>query len=388
MNTALAEPKAQQRALVSDQAQAVMRGIDTAIAQTGNPLAQGVAGKFERALSMSALIKHIRAELTDAVMAENIMPLMNTRLGFRTDRDPNQIDKKTGRPYVPYPIDVARECLIVAVLLGVCPIGNEFNIIAGNCYITKEGFSRLLKELPGLTDLKPCLGVPRNASGGAIVDASATWKVDGKSDSIERQIPVKVNDFMGIDGVLGKATRKLYCAIYNQITGSELSDGDVGDEVPMAVLPGGAKSLPASEGNAEPKSDLNTEMAAAAEEGNSSASAKPAKKSPPKKSPPKKAAQAEPKGEPESPNADEGAPQAMDGPSGGEEDPDDPMVICRKAAERLAEKAKITIDEAKRRIVSYIPKKFPGEAIDTIDMQQAHAIGSDVKVVVDPETIK
>jgi hypothetical protein len=42
-------------------------------------------------------------------------------------------------------------------------------------------------------------------------------------------IPVKVNNFMGTDAVIGKATRKARHWLYNTITGSEIPEGDIQD---------------------------------------------------------------------------------------------------------------------------------------------------------------
>ena len=176
----------------------------------------GCQGRFERAL---ALAEGIRA-LNDAVrpVMQRILPLQNSALGFLTDK------KDSG-----YPEPVVRECLIEATLRGVYPVGNEFNIISAHCYITKSGYARLVRELPGLTGLKLFPGVPRISTGGAVVPFKASWLLNGRADSLERDIPVRLNSGMGADGAIGKATRKMLASVYGQITGSEQSDGEVGD---------------------------------------------------------------------------------------------------------------------------------------------------------------
>ena len=118
--------------------------------------------------------------------------------------------------------------------------GNEINIIAYNLYVTKEGFGRLLRELPGFTNLQIQIGVyAMNATGdGAMVPCSAAWRYNGtpqvmhceKDASTDWRIVVRVNKGMGPDAIIGKAESKLLRRIYARITGSELlSESDADD---------------------------------------------------------------------------------------------------------------------------------------------------------------
>jgi hypothetical protein len=176
-------------------------------------------GRFEQAIMLADGMTALKDQVRPLV--PRVMPLQGSPLGFLTDKD-----REGG-----YPADVVTTCLIEAVLRGVYPVGNEFNIISGRCYITKNGFARLVRCLPGLTDLKLHLGVPKVSTGGAVVPCRATWRLDGRPDAVEREIPVRLNSGMGADGALGKATRKLLAAVYQQVTGSEQGDldGDVSD---------------------------------------------------------------------------------------------------------------------------------------------------------------
>lgn len=205
---------------------------------------------FKQAITMAGAIYEIRRTLTDAVMNQVILPLMNSKLGFRTDKDPARpVWDKTKRALVspePYPVAVVRECLIEATLRGVPVVGNCFNIIASQSYITKEGFWFLIgKKVPGLTDFKLSIGVPRmikpagdarNASDeeakGAIVQCFAIWKLNGVPDRVEREIPIRVNSMMGADAIMGKAERKILAAAYAQITGTMLGEGDASEVEP------------------------------------------------------------------------------------------------------------------------------------------------------------
>ena len=169
-------------------------------------------------------MQQLREALTSDLMRDFLL-LANTPLGFRTDRGSGAAGNKD-----PYSDALIKDVLIQAMLRGVRPIGNEFNIIAGQCYITKDGFRRLVREYPGFANLKIVVGVPRSAGEGAIVPCSASWTIGGVPDSLEVEIPVKGS---GCDLLLGKAESKLLRRIYARITGSDFSDvGSADEELP------------------------------------------------------------------------------------------------------------------------------------------------------------
>ncbi len=169
------------------------------------------------------------------------MALQGTGLGFLTDKDVAKNGEKPG-----YPITDVKLVAIEAALMGAHWVGNEFNIISCRPYLTKNFFTRKLREFDGFTDLKLFPGVPVLAGEkGALVPYVATWKLNGVEDRIERlvtkladnreideRICVKVNSGMGADAILGKAERKIKAAIYGRLTGSEVADGDVDDVLP------------------------------------------------------------------------------------------------------------------------------------------------------------
>lgn len=174
---------------------------------------------FEKAFVVASAIDELKKLLTPEYM-KPIMAMQGNRLGFKTDRD-----KDNG-----YPESVVKNCLIEAVLMGLQPTGNQFNIIAGNTYATKEGCGELLKHIEGLT-YKITFELPRiNADkSSAAISANITYEKDGKKGSETLQIPVKMNSMMGTDAVIGKATRKARKWLYDTLTGSELPEGEVED---------------------------------------------------------------------------------------------------------------------------------------------------------------
>lgn len=192
-----------------------------------SPQVLGLMGVLERGLIMSEAIVRLHSILDDSTMGR-VMGLMNSPLGFKTDRQPPKS--------APYEMPVVRRCVVQALLMGLQIVGNEFNIIAEQTYCTREGFTRLLREYPGLTDLKIDPDVPVVANGQAIVNVKASWKLNGEPAEMAARIPVRVNERMGDDAILGKADRKIKCRIYNRLTGSELSDADVSDG-PVATAP-------------------------------------------------------------------------------------------------------------------------------------------------------
>lgn len=112
-------------------------------------IVNNVAGAFETAL----VVNKLEAVLTDDVMKAVLMPLMNKKIGFLTDRDPNKPNKNGMKPS-PYPIDTVRTAIIDAAAIGLLPTGNQFNIIAGSMYPAKAGFTALLSELKELKATK------------------------------------------------------------------------------------------------------------------------------------------------------------------------------------------------------------------------------------------
>lgn len=172
---------------------------------------------FEKAFLIASAASQLKELLTPEYM-KPIMALQGNKLGFKTDQD-----GKGG-----YKEEVVKNCLIEAVLTGVQPFGNQFNIIAGNCYITKEGFGYLLNNWKGL-DYEIIPGLPRINSDktSAAILMKVVWAINGgPQQTRELDIAVKMNSFMGTDGVIGKATRKARAWLHNRVSGVEIGDGD------------------------------------------------------------------------------------------------------------------------------------------------------------------
>ncbi len=138
--------------------------------------------------------------------------------------------------------------IVQALLRGLQPVGNQINVIAGNLYVTKEGYERLLREFPGLSRLSIEIGVPATIGEGALVPCRASWSLDGQQDLLvcekgtdaDYRIPIRVNKSMGVDAIIGKAKSKLYRRIYERLTGSVIlseADTDGGDVIDGTAEP-------------------------------------------------------------------------------------------------------------------------------------------------------
>lgn len=210
-STALAkagDPAAALAELVKEFGPAALRSLDD-VAQAFK-IAEGVV--------------KIREVVASAI--DRIKPLAGSPLGFRTDKD------ATGG----YPPAVLIDCATEALLRGLRLTGNEWNVIGGRCYVAQAGFARLVSELDGLTDLELSPGIPAMKEGGAIVEYAASWRFFGTAMTLRRSIPIRVNNGMGADAILGKAKRKMLAAVHERVTGSVLSEGEA-DDAPL--LPAG-----------------------------------------------------------------------------------------------------------------------------------------------------
>jgi hypothetical protein len=193
----------------------------------GSVLNQTNLQGFERAYATAQSIEVLKTLLTPEYMAP-IMQLQGNRLGFKTDKD------KSGG----YPMDVVKNCLIEAVLMGLQPYGNEMNIIAGNTYATKEGVGRLLATWKGLKYSLIC-GVPKpNADGkSAVVDVNIKWTINNESKEEHIPISIKMDAYTSVDAMIGKATRKGRAWLLSAISGIEIVEADITDAEFLDVTP-------------------------------------------------------------------------------------------------------------------------------------------------------
>lgn len=183
-------------------------------------LAQNIASQFKKMFVMGACMQQLRSLLTPKVMAP-IMALQNSPVGYLTDRIGG------------YDITTVTSCVIEAAMNGVAVVGNEFNILAGRCYVTKNGMKHKLRDIQGLyKNITP--GIPKICGeNGALVRMHIEWTFNGSTKEKDIDFAVKVNKGMGADAIVGKATRKAMAWLYEEVTGNSVPEGDVADVVPL-----------------------------------------------------------------------------------------------------------------------------------------------------------
>jgi hypothetical protein len=169
-------------------------------------------------LQMAENIVALKRLLDGEVMAK-FMALQGSPLGFVTDRD------KDGG----YPIDTVREAIVMALMHGLRPVGNEFNIIGGRFYAAKAGVRRLVLQFPGLTNYEHQVGLAeaKNDDGQtAYVHFIAEFKLHGEPQKFTRKIAVIRNQGMKVDAILGKGERKGMAHLLAKLTGLDIPSTD------------------------------------------------------------------------------------------------------------------------------------------------------------------
>jgi len=170
---------------------------------------------FEKAFIMASALQTLDKLLTPEFM-EPIMALQGSNLGFKVDKM--------------YSMQEVKDCLKDAVLLGLQPTGNEFNIIAKNMYPTRQGFGSLLKKINGLkysiSYSNPTFTTDKTSANCI---ATIKWELNGEKNVQEQEFAIKSNAYATADAILGKAERKARRWLFNTVEGTDIPDGDVTD---------------------------------------------------------------------------------------------------------------------------------------------------------------
>lgn len=247
--------------------------LETLAARYERELSDPTIGRLHRAAVTGAALQNLRA-MFNRPIRDLLMSLMNSKLGFMTDHATPRAKDQT-----PYEEEAVVNCAIEALLHGVMWTNNEFNILAGGCYVTQNGYDRKVRETPGLTDLVESPGIPRIDSGKTVVRYGVSWKYKGIPDQLQdakgepgRVFEIVTHGNMQPDYILGKARRKALKAVYQQIHGSAhtLPDGEIDDvtgkaRAPVNMTPGrqslrtgAAPAQPEANGKASPEASPET----------------------------------------------------------------------------------------------------------------------------------
>ena len=169
------------------------------------------------------VIKSLRDLLTDEIMKEVFMPLMNTKVGFLTDR--NGRPNKAGNVAPLYGMEVVRDAIIDAICIGLLPTGNQFNIIAEKMYPTKEGYTALLRkaEVKCFFDIKfDKANVPNYAE----IPVKINYEYKGEKKEFQIIATVKKDAYSSPDQLRGKAERRAKKTLYEYVTGCDFGESD------------------------------------------------------------------------------------------------------------------------------------------------------------------
>jgi hypothetical protein len=231
--------------IVDSQTELLAGKLDEIAGLYSTALATAIKPLYRTMITSNAIEALERA--LDGNAMQKIIRLMNTPMGFMTDRGlPTSKDKE------PYHVDIVKRCVVEALLKGFMPVNNEFNIIAFRMMPVQNGWRRKCQEIPGITDLRVVPGIPRMDNGQMAVRVRASWLFEGKRGELlgadgnpGQTFPIQTNSYSNADNNTGKALRKAYKAIYELITGTiQTEDYDDGGELPPAA----AASLAAPSG--------------------------------------------------------------------------------------------------------------------------------------------
>lgn len=221
--------------------------IESAAQEYAAMMASDHGNAMMRTLAKATAVAIIEESLTDELLRRSVVPLMGKKFGFRTDKD---------REQKPYPLTTIRSCVCEVLLNGARLDGNEFNIIAGQSYFTREFWTRKVEELAdvsaidikvGELEVKPRKGFSRDSSD-AYVEVIATWVVKRTPREwhkrIERQhgrefdnrVVVPMNAQMGRDAIIGKVMARTYKAIYQLSGGAYLEASADGEELEVETI--------------------------------------------------------------------------------------------------------------------------------------------------------
>ena len=184
-------------------------------------LADNVAAAF----GAVQVVKTLKDVLSDKFMEEYIMPLQNTAIGFLTDHTGRP--KGNGQPTPNgYSVEEVRLCVIDALSHGLLVTGNQFNIIAGRMYPTKEGFTALLAKLGVKYQISTTIE-QATMQGFSNLKCKISYNYKGDTQTTTLPVQVKSDSYSSPDQLKGKAERRAKKWLYEYLTNIDMGEGDV-----------------------------------------------------------------------------------------------------------------------------------------------------------------
>lgn len=213
-----------------------LQGIAILAKETGTLMAavsQGIQVEFRVAKGMQLM----RQQLTPDIMNEYVMPLVGTRLGFRTDRDQDRT-----KSYSP---DEIRDVVIDAMIRGARLVGEELTVISGGPHYTVNYYRRTIFDIDGLDKLVVTNGEPEMVQGlqkSARVPVRITFELHGRPCFHEGSYVVRVNDGQMATATQTKAERLALKSLKQALVGSTWApdDAEAVDGAPLRIGSGKA----------------------------------------------------------------------------------------------------------------------------------------------------
>lgn len=244
---------------VPEAAMTQVRALEELSLEYQRQLENDATTRLVKSVITAATIQRMGELLTDEIMGKLFMPLMNSELGFKTDR-PVWKDGKEQKPA--YNIAQVRRVLIWGFLRGAYPLNNELNIISGQGMLVKNYFIRAIREFPGVSgDPDYSASVVRHNMGKQFkVRAFASCRVNGRrleirDDAGKIGMEFDVTAFDGAaDALIGKAERRGLRALLRLLNGRSDDDDEPAGDIPAE------KQLPAAKAPAPQDSDRQRAM--------------------------------------------------------------------------------------------------------------------------------
>ena len=197
------------------------------ISKTVSPSQLKVVDEFERAHRVATALVLIQKQFTPEVI-ELITTLQNAPEGFRTDKPKGYHGTEL--------ITSVRS----ALLQGARLTGDEFNILAGKCYLAKAFFRRQVAQFDGVTSVKFRPKKFTKEGETAWVPCQVSLRQHGTKREFDYTgddaIGVRVNSGMLVDAIFGKAEKKAFQRVLNELLEDDVYTDDTDDIVDGEVL--------------------------------------------------------------------------------------------------------------------------------------------------------
>jgi len=263
----------------------ITKEIDNILNQC-QPILKGACGGIANSFILAKGVYQIKELLLkNKNLQKTIEYMQDSKIGFMTDRSPAIIAKakSKNKNIIPYTYREISDCVLTALLCGYNLFGKEFYVIGGNFYASQYGKYRHIVENKYITDFSYANSPPifktemRTKNDRTVpieyaeVECFAYWYREekifylGNHPDNKKNDPlvfkIKVDAYMGDDGVVGKALSKLFTRVLARLSCNYISSPmlDIPEDTTLGINTDDTnESSQAEEPNfkKEPKSDL------------------------------------------------------------------------------------------------------------------------------------